>query len=577
MNTYDFKTYNELFSYISNTYDNKYFLNYLSNGKYKNISNSDFKNKVICLSLALKDLGIKKGDTVGIFAKSSAFWLIFDFAIHEVGAISVPIFANISSENLNFEIKDSNMKYMFIDSEERLKDIEEKNSDLIFITHNFCIKESNFYNFDEILVIGQQICDSKGFSNYIANEDDIFSIVYTSGNTGTPKGVMLSHKNIISQLHDINSLINLDSKEIALSVLPLAHIFERTVMSYYLSRGLSIYFIDDITNISNLLKVVKPTIITAVPRLLEKIFNKIKSQISQKPFISRALASFAFKYALNENLNKNSLLFKIYDKIIYSKFREIFGSRLEKLISGGAPLSKEIAVFFVNIGVPVYQGYGLTEFSPVISTNYPFANKVGSCGKVIPSAQIKINEDNELFVKGPSLMKAYLNQEELTAKSIDKDGWFHTGDVAYLDEDGYLYITSRVKEIFKTSTGEYVNAVAIEQKLSKNKYIEFAVVISQNRKYTTVLLFVDKEKYEVAKRFNNDLTIDEYYSKSDIVNNISTYIQNVNKDLNQWEKIVNFKIITNDISIETGELTPSMKIARNKIEQKYEDIINSMY
>ena len=276
-------------------------------------------------------------------------------------------------------------------------------------------------------------------------------------------------------------------------------------------------------------------------------------------------------------MNKNSLLFKIYDKIIYSKFREIFGSRLEKLISGGAPLSKEIAVFFVNIGVPVYQGYGLTEFSPVISTNYPFANKVGSCGKVIPSAQIKINEDNELFVKGPSLMKAYLNQEELTAKSIDKDGWFHTGDVAYLDEDGYLYITSRVKEIFKTSTGEYVNAVAIEQKLSKNKYIEFAVVISQNRKYTTVLLFVDKEKYEVAKRFNNDLTIDEYYSKSDIVNNISTYIQNVNKDLNQWEKIVNFKIITNDISIETGELTPSMKIARNKIEQKYEDIINSMY
>ena len=278
MNTYDFKTYNELFSYISNTYDNKYFLNYLSNGKYKNISNSDFKNKVICLSLALKDLGIKKGDTVGIFAKSSAFWLIFDFAIHEVGAISVPIFANISSENLNFEIKDSNMKYMFIDSEERLKDIEEKNSDLIFITHNFCIKESNFYNFDEILVIGQQICDSKGFSNYIANEDDIFSIVYTSGNTGTPKGVMLSHKNIISQLHDINSLINLDSKEIALSVLPLAHIFERTVMSYYLSRGLSIYFIDDITNISNLLKDIAKDL-NRFKEKREKCFNFAKKNL----------------------------------------------------------------------------------------------------------------------------------------------------------------------------------------------------------------------------------------------------------------------------------------------------------
>ena len=464
MNTYNFKTYNELFSHISSNYDNKYFLNYLSNGKYQNISTSDFKNKIICLSLALKDLGIQKGDTVGIFANSSPFWLIFDFAIHEVGAISVPIFANISTINLNFEISDSKMKYMFIDSQERLKDIEIENSHLIFITHNFCIKESNFYNFDEILVIGKQICDNSGFTSHISDENEVFTIVYTSGNTGTPKGVMLTHKNIVSQLLDINTLINLEQKEIALSLLPLAHIFERTVMSYYLSRGISIYFVDDITNVSNLLKIVKPTIMTAVPRLLEKIFNKIKSSISQKPLISKIIASLAFKYALHHDLDKNSFLFKIYDKIVYSKLRDIFGSRLERLISGGAPLSKEIAQFFVNIGVPVYQGYGLTEFSPVISTNYPNANKVGSCGKVIPSAQIKINENKELLVRGPSLMAGYLNQDELTHKTIDKEGWLHTGDNAILDEDGYLYITSRAKEIFKTSTGEYVNAVSIEQK-----------------------------------------------------------------------------------------------------------------
>ncbi len=577
MNTYDFKTYNELLFHIFNNHNNEYFLNYLSNGQYKNISVSDFKNKIICLSLVLKDLGIKQGDTVGIFANSSPFWLIFDFAIHEVGAISVPIFANISSINLNFEIKDSSMKYMFIDSQERLKDIEDENSHLTFITHNFCIKEPNFYNFDEILVIGQQICDAKGFSNHEAREDDIFSIIYTSGNTGTPKGVMLSHKNIVSQLHDINKLIDLPKGEVSLSLLPLAHIFERTVMSYYLSRGISIYFVDDVLNVANLMKVVKPTIMTVVPRLLEKIFNKIKAQILEKPFFSRVIVSLAFSYALKENLDKSSILFKIYDKLVYSKFREIFGSRVDKLISGGAPLSKEIAIFFVNIGVPVYQGYGLTEFSPVISTNYPNANKVGSCGKVLPSAEIKINEEKELLVKGPSLMKGYLNQEELTAKTIDSEGWLHTGDIASLDEDGYLFITSRAKEIFKTSTGEYVNAVAIEQKLSKNKYIEFAVVISQNRKYTTALLFVDKEKYNVAKKSNNNLNIEEYYNRSDIIKNISNYIENINKDLNQWEKIVNFKIITNDISIEGGELTPSMKVCRNVIEKKYEHIINSMY
>lgn len=576
MNTYNFKTYSELFTHICSL-ENKYFLNYLSNGKYQNISTTDFKNKVICLSLALKDLGIQRGDTVGIFANSSPFWLIFDFAIHEVGAISVPIFANISSINLNFEIKDANIKYMFIDSQERLKDIENENKDLTFITHNFCIKEPNFYNFDEILVIGKQICDSTGFTPHKAQDDEVFSIIYTSGNTGTPKGVMLTHKNIVSQLHDINSLINLQQEEIALSLLPLAHIFERTVMSYYLSRGISIYFVDDIQNVANLLKIVKPTIMTAVPRLLEKIFNKIKNQISQKPLISRLIAGFAFKYALKQDINKNSILYKILDKIVYSKLREIFGSRITKLISGGAPLSKDIALFFVNIGVPIYQGYGLTEFSPVISTNYPNSNKVGSCGKIIPSAEVKITENKELLVRGPSVMKGYLNQEELTSKTIDKDGWLHTGDIAYIDSDGYLFISSRVKEIFKTSTGEYVNAISIEQQLSKNKYIEFAIVISQNKKYTTALLFVDKEKYEIEKKNNNNLNIEEFYNRTDIINDISRHIENINKDLNQWEKIVDFKIITNDISIEGGELTPSMKICRNKIEEKYAQLIDSMY
>ena len=576
MQTYNFKTYSELFIHICSL-ENKYFLNYLSNGKYTNISTSDFKNKVICLSLALKDMGIQKSDTVGIFANSSPFWLIFDFAILQVGAISVPIFANISTTNLNFEIKDSAMKFMFIDSQERLKDIEKENSHLTFITHNFCIKEPNFYNFDEILVIGKQICDSTGFTSFEANPDDVFSIIYTSGNTGTPKGVMLSHKNIVTQLHDINKLIDLPKGEVALSLLPLAHIFERTVMSYYLSRGISIYFVDDVLNVANLMKVVKPTIMTVVPRLLEKIFNKIKAQILEKPFFSRVIASLAFSYALKENLDKSSILFKIYDKLVYSKFREIFGSKVEKLVSGGAPLSKEIAIFFVNIGVPVYQGYGMTEFSPVVSTNYPNANKVGSCGKVIPSAKIKITANDELLVRGDSLMLGYLNQEELTKNTIDSDGWLHTGDVAHLDEDGYLFIKSRIKDIFKTSTGEYVNAVEIEQKLSKNRYIEFAVVISQNRKYTTALLFVDKEKYENAKKLNKNLTIEEYYNKDDILRNISSHINSVNSGLNKWEKIVKFKILTNDISIETGELTPSMKISRSKIEEKYENIINSMY
>ena len=573
MNHFSAKTYNGLFEEISSKDENKNFLNFLKNSSYESISNKEFVNKVICLSLALREIGIKPKDKIAIFAASSPFWLIFDFAIHQIGAISVPIFANISKKNLNFEIKDADVSAIFIDDEKRVNDIEKK---LIFITHNFCIKEKDFYNFDEILINQKQECFAAEFKAYESKEDDIFSIIYTSGNTGTPKGVQLSNKNIISQIKDIDLVINLSSEEIILSLLPLAHIFERTVMSYYLSKGVSIYFVDEITNVGNLLKVVKPTIMTAVPRLLDKIFNKIKLNISNKPLIAKTLGSLAFSYAMQYDLNKNSFLFKLFDKLVYVKFREIFGSRLLRLVSGGAPLNKSVCNFFVNIGINIYQGYGLSEFSPVISTNYPDNNKVGSCGKLLNTAQVKFL-DKEILVKGPSLMKGYLNQEELTKETIDKDGWLHTGDVGYMDEENYLYVTSRKKEIYKTSNGEYVNTVYIEQELAKNKYIEFAVIFANNKKYVSALLFVDKDKFLAEKEKNKNLLIEDYYNNDIILLNINKHIKQTNTKLNLWERVVEYKIITNDISIETGELTPSMKICRGKIEEIYENEIKNMY
>jgi long-chain acyl-CoA synthetase len=570
MNSYNFKTYNELFDYIVKNYSNELFLNYIENNKYKHISVKEFEQKVICLAIALKKIGIKKGDTVGIFSKPSPFWLIFDFAIHKVGAISVPIFDNISKKNLNFEIKDAQIKYLFIDSINRLDDIDKK---LIFITHGFCIKEENYYNVDEIFHAQNTSCDFDLLKHNIPNEDDIFSIIYTSGNTGTPKGVVLTHKNIISQLHSINHFLKLDSKEVILSLLPLAHIFERMVMSFYVSHGVSIYFVDEITNTANLLKVVKPTMMTAVPRLLEKIFYKIKLNIEEKPFISKLIGNLAFNYTLKKDIDKNSILYKLYDLLVYKKLREIFGGRLDKLVSGGASLNEEICRFLININIPTYQGYGLTESSPVICTNYPGMNKIGSSGKVIPNMEVKI-EDNELLARGDSIMKGYLNDSLLTSKTIDKDGWLHTGDIATIDKEGFIFIKSRKKDLFKLSTGNYVNAIKIEQQLSKNKYIEFANVIANNKKYVTALLFVNKELYENNK---NNETLNEFYNNDIIHNSIKKDIKKINDTLNEWEKVVYYKLITNDISIEGGELTPSMKISRNVIEEKYKDIIETMY
>ena len=567
MKSSNIKTTNDLFNNFTNNYVNNTFLNYLHKGKYLNISVSTFRSNVLCLASNLKELGIKENDKVGIFATSSPFWLIFDFAIHQLGAISVPIFANISNKNLNFEINDANITYIFIDDESRLKDIKK---DLIVITHNFIIIKENYYDLNTLIKEENHL---EGFQSYKADEEDIFSIIYTSGNTGTPKGVMLSHKNILSQINDISSLINLKEHEIILSLLPLAHIFERTIMSFYLSHAVSVYFVDEITNTGNLLKIVRPTIMTAVPRLLDKIFNKIKLNISSKPLISRIIGLLAFSYAMKYDINKDSFLFKLFDKLVYIKLREIFGSRLETLVSGGAPLNKSVCNFFNNIGISIYQGYGLSEFSPVISSNYPGSNKIGSCGKVLPSVEIKFL-DKEILARGPSVMKGYLNQKKLTKETIDQEGWLHTGDIGYLDEDKYLYVNSRKKEIYKTSTGQYVNTIFIEQELSKNSYIEFAIIFANNRKYVSALLFVDKEKFLAQKEYDN---IEEYYSKASILNNIKKHINKTNKKLNNWENVIKYKLITKEISIENGELTPSMKICRNKIEELYVDEINTMY
>lgn len=568
------KTYNDLFKHFTSKYKNKTFLNYINNEEYSSISIIEFKNRVLCLSYALKKLGIKNNTTVAIYVDSSPFWLIFDFAIHQLGAISVPIFANISKKNLNFQIKDAGIKYIFIDDENKIKDIKNKN-DLIFITHGFCKKEDNFFNYDENLTLNQT-CKELSSTTYKANEDDIFSIIYTSGNTGTPKGVMLSHKNILTQIKDIDLLMKLQQEDIILSLLPLAHIFERTVMSYYLSKAASIYFVDDLKNTASLLKTVNPTTLTAVPRLIEKIFYKIKEGIKTKSFFKRVIASLAFSYAMQDNINKNSLIYKIFHKLVYLKFQEIFGNRLDKLVSGGAVLNKDIYNFFLNIGVNIYQGYGLSEFSPVVSSNYPNNNKVGSCGKLLKSAQVKFL-NNEILVKGPSLMKAYLNQKELSEETIDKQGWLHTGDIGYLDKEKYLFVTSRVKDIFKTSTGEYVNALFLEQELSKNRYIEFAVVIADNKKYVSALLFINKDIYLLEKSKNANLDISTYYKNDIILQEINKHILKINKKTNTWEKIVKYEIITKDISIERGELTPSMKICRNKILELYEEEINTMY
>jgi len=581
MQTYNFKTYSELFNSILKNHTNNTFLNYIDNNAYKNISVEEFGQKTTYLAYALKDLGIQKNESVAIYASSSPFWLIFDFALHIIGAVSVPIFANISLKNLNYEINDSQVKYIFIDSTEN---IDELKNNLTIITAMDKMELDNYITLKSLYEHGKKLYDNQKYDlNELikeTDEDDLFSVIYTSGNTGLPKGVELTHKNIISQLHNINADFHINSKDRALSLLPLAHIFERAVMSFYLSRGVSVYFVDELPNVANLMKEVKPTMMTVVPRLLEKIFNKMKNRISEKKGISYLIATAALNRALKKRENEFGLLDTIYDKLVYSKLRESFGGELEILVTGGASLDKEIYRFFVNIGINLYQGYGLTEFSPVICSNNPAHHKVETCGLPFKDVEVKLTPEGELLARGKSVMRGYRNQAELTREAVDEQGWLHTGDLASIDKQGYITIKSRKKELFKTSNGEYVSAIPIEQAISKSNFVDFTTVIADGKQFVTCLIFIDHEIYETYKQkhhFDNTFTIDDYYKMETIQKKIRTHIKKINKNLNAWERIINYEIITTPISIETGELTPSMKVCRSVIEEKYKENIDSMY
>jgi len=581
----NFDTLNELFYFITDNYDNEKFLNYIDDEVWKSISVKEFKQTVIHLALGLKELGVTQKSKLAILSPSSPWWLMVDFAAHLNGAVSVPIFFNISNEHLEFELKDCQADFIFLGSFDKIQTIKKHNFKKI-ITINHTSKDNDYIDIRAVEKLGKnpQNCDEDNAKNslHTAVNDEIFSIIYTSGNMGTPKGVMLSHKNIISQVKDTTKLFKLSDKDdIALSFLPLAHIFERMVMTFYLSRGISIYFVDDVKNVGNLLKVVHPTVMTIVPRLLEKVYKKIKQKVDDTKGIKGLIVRFAYEHARGKPPEFGKMWFEpILKKLVYKKFLEAFGGNLNMLISGGSSLNKEIYKFFINIGLNVYQGYGLSEFSPVICANSPLKNRWGTCGPAFPSAQTKIAKDGELLAKGPSLMRGYLNQEKLTKDTIDEDGWLHTGDLAVIDKDGFISINGRKKELFKTSTGKYVSPVPIEQELSKNRLIDFSIVFADERPFVVALLFPDYEMVEVYKTYykiKKDISLSKFFSLPRVKKEIKKLVKKTNKKLDKWQRVINYKIIDKTLSIESGELTPSMKIRRKKIAELYDKQIDSLY
>lgn len=584
----NFSSLPQILDFIDQNYDHQEHLNFKENEKWVNFSTKEFTKNIRSLALALNSLNVQKNNGFAIIAKPSPIWTQIDLAIISSGAISVPIFPDISRQNLLFEIENSDIKFVFCDCAENLKTIQ--NSGAKFnkiIIYGFESKGENIISFDELLKIGQEIYDKNPdkFSDLIKEikEDDVATIIYTSGSTGTPKGVEITHKNLISQIIATPKCFPLSSKEdVALSFLPLAHVFERMIVYFYLSQGIRIYFADDVKNVGNLLKEVNPTLITVVPRLLEKVFAKMQSAVLEASFVKRNIGKLAFHFApkFAEDDSKNSFLYKILNNLVYKKLRAAFGNRINMVVCGGAPLSPDLEKFFLGIGINLCIGYGLTESSPVIAANYKNNRKIGTVGKAFPDILVKVETDGELLAKGDNIMKGYHKDPKLTAETITSDGWLRTGDLVSIDEDGYIKIIGRKKEMFKTANGKYVSPVPIEQKLMANfPLLAAASIIADNRKFVSILLFPDFEllaKYKTRFGFEN--TNDEDFLKSDfLTHRIETIIQKVNADLNDWEKIQKFYIHNRPISIETGELTPSMKLKREFVEEKLKKIIDEFY
>ena len=560
-------------------------LNYRKNGEWKPLTFREIYETVRNLALGLEGLGLE-GCPLGLIAPPSPFWVIADLAILSSRNHTVPIFKRISPESMSFETEDSGVEYIFVGMESELDMVRNHGRGIKkIIPLQIDASGDDILSFQDLVERGAQRAGEEPelFDGMIdaVDPEDLATIIYTSGSTGRPKGVELTHRNIVTQVHAAGERFPLDAdSDVALSSLPLAHIFERMVMYFYLSTGSTVYFVDDLEKIGERIRDVRPTIMTVVPRLLEKVYDRMREGAREKSGLRGKLARGGFERAASKPVDEpfSGVLDYLYRKLVFPQYLDALGGRFRLIISGAAPLPVEVGRFFLNIGFPLFEGYGLTEASPVIAANYPGHSRLGTVGPLWPGVEVKIAEDGEVLARGANVMRGYHNRPDATDETLDNEGFLHTGDLGSLEE-GYLTITGRKKELFKKSTGEYVAPVPIEQKLGMCACIDMAMVVAENRKFVTALVFPD---FGQSDRLQNEwnmqaLSREEFLGSSEFREELRKCIDEINRHLHHTEEVQKFTVIPEPPGVETGELTPTMKIKRRVIEEKYRDEIEELY
>ncbi|MFN3343391.1 MAG: AMP-dependent synthetase/ligase, partial [Flavobacteriales bacterium] len=561
------------------------------NGKWVPWSTAKAIDHAEWFSKGLLELGISKGDKIAMISNNRPEWNIADMGILQIGAVDVPVYPTASEKDYEFIFNDAEVKICLVSGKELY--------DKVMLIRDKVPSMKEIYSFDpiegvkswnEILEKGKSASFNREAelrsTMESISEDDLATLIYTSGTTGVPKGVMLTHKNLVCNAIACISRLPVDSKGRSLSFLPICHVYERMIHYLYMITGVSIYFAESIDTVGDNLKEVKPQVFVAVPRLLEKVYDKIIAKGTDLRGIKKKLFFWAVDLGMQyEPGNRNNWWYrfrlKIARKLIFSKWQEALGGNVLAVASGGAALQPRLARIFLAAGIPVMEGYGLTETSPVIAVNCEKNDgiRIGTVGRVLDNVEVMIASDGEILVKGPSVMKGYYKRPDATAETIDADGWLHTGDIGELVEGQFIRITDRKKEIFKTSGGKYIAPQPMENKFKESRFVEQVMIIGEGQKFPAALIV---PAFNVVKewgtRHGHHFSSNEEMANSPVVKaRIMQDIEEFNKDFGNWEQVKKIALLPQEFAILSGEMTPTLKLKRKFILEKYKDVVNGIY
>ncbi|HEX7997468.1 MAG TPA: long-chain fatty acid--CoA ligase [Pyrinomonadaceae bacterium] len=587
----------EMFEHAARKYPKPDTLNYKREGAWRSISSEEMLARARSIALGLHSLGIRQGERVALLSDNCVEWTLADAGSQFAGVIDVPIYSTLTPAQVAYILKDSGARALFIQSFQKFEQIKPVLAGCPSLEHVIFFDEHDVDEREGLTLAqleerGRSLnAEQPELSEKLARAvkpDDLTTIIYTSGTTGEPKGVMLTHSNLVSNLIDCGEHFTYYESDTALSVLPLSHVLERLAMYMYIHHGMRVFYAESIEKLGENFREVHPTIFIGVPRLFEKIYQRIKEKAAEGGRARAGLLAWAVRVgkrhaqlSLAKQKIPRLLAFKyqLASRLVFSKWREGLGGRIRFFIAGGAALSEEIGYIFAGAGMQIIQGYGLTETSPVISGCTLDENAIGTVGRAIRNVEVRIASDGEIETRGPNVMQGYYNKPEATRAVFTEDGWFKTGDIGKFDEAGFLRITDRKKELFKTSGGKYIAPQHVEQLIKASRFVNQVVLIGDRRKFPAALIVPDWEQIRsyVALKGIDGKTPAELCRHPRIIDLFERQIEQHTSELAQYERVKRIALLENEFSIDGGELTPTLKVKRRVIDEKYRDVIDRLY